>query len=194
MYPSRRNARPILTTASAVIMAALALTACASGKPKSAATPPSGATTSASTNAAAGSGATVSAKTGALGTYLTDASGRTLYSFATDTSGTSTCSGSCAQFWPPFTSTGMPKATGQAQSGMLGTTTRPDGTTQVTYDGHPLYHFKLDAAAGDTKGQGQNAFGGLWWVVAPAGTPITSAGGSSPSGTASGSYSPTSRY
>jgi hypothetical protein len=67
---------------------------------------------------------------------------------------------------------------------MLGTTMRADGTTQVTYSGHPLYLYAGDTNAGDTKGQGLNASGGLWWLLSPAGARITSKAGtpSSPVG------------
>jgi predicted lipoprotein with Yx(FWY)xxD motif len=130
------------------------------------------------------SAATVSTHIGPLGTYLADSKGRTLYEFANDTSSTSTCSGSCATYWPPVTSTGAPVAGAGVTSGMLGTTMRADGTTQVTYSGHPLYLYAGDAKAGDTKGQGLNASGGLWWLLSPAGARITGKAGtpSSPAG------------
>jgi len=70
---------------------------------------------------------------------------------------------------------------------MLGTITRTDGTKQVTYDGHPLYTFQLDTAAGDTKGQGSNNFGAKWWLLAPSGQPITSTSGGSSSAPSSSS-------
>ena len=56
---------------------------------------------------------------------------------------------------------------------MLSTVARADGTKQVTYNKHPLYLFSADKAAGDTNGQGVNAFGALWWLVTPAGSAIT---------------------
>jgi Secreted repeat of unknown function len=60
---------------------------------------------------------------------------------------------------------------------------RADGSTQVTYNGHPLYYFKDDAAAGDTSGQGNNTFGAKWWVLSAKGTPIegAAAAGGAPS-------------
>jgi predicted lipoprotein with Yx(FWY)xxD motif len=60
-----------------------------------------------------------------------------------------------------------------AQASLLGTTARTDGTTEITYAGHPLYYFLNDKAPGDTKGQGVNGFGALWWVLSPAGKVIT---------------------
>jgi predicted lipoprotein with Yx(FWY)xxD motif len=118
---------------------------------------------------------------------LTDATGRTIYVFAADTTTQSTCYNSCASFWPPVLTSGAPSASGGVAAAKLGTTKRTDGTTQVTYNGHPLYTFKLDSAPGDTNGQGKNLSGGLWWVVGTNGTAITSSGGSS--GSSSGSSS-----
>jgi predicted lipoprotein with Yx(FWY)xxD motif len=58
---------------------------------------------------------------------------------------------------------------GDVDASLLGTSARDDGTLQVTYNGHPLYHFAGDQAPGDTNGQG---VGGIWFVVSPAGDPI----------------------
>jgi len=167
----------------------LLLVSACSSKASTSSTSAGGGGNGGASSAAAGSNSatTVSVKTGPLGAYLTDAAGRTLYLFAADTSSTSTCTGSCASFWPPLTTTGAPQATGQAQSGMLGTSKRADGTTQVTYNGHPLYYFAEDKSAGQANGQGKNLSGGLWWVVAPAGTPITSSAGASPASSGSDS-------
>jgi hypothetical protein len=63
---------------------------------------------------------------------------------------------------------------GGAQAALVGTTTRTDGSTQVTYNGHPLYYFAMDKAPGDARGQGINRFGGGWYVVDPAGNKIDS--------------------
>jgi hypothetical protein len=69
--------------------------------------------------------------------------------------------------------TGTLTATGGAKASDLGTITRSDGTKQVTYDGHPLYYFVGDSAAGQTNGQGSDNFGAKWWLVAPSGAEIT---------------------
>lgn len=96
----------------------------------------------------------------------------TLYGFSSDTSATSACTGSCARFWPPLLTSEPPQAgTGVAQ-GMLGAIQRPDGTFQVTYNGHPLYLFVNDQA-GTTNGQGVHAFGGTFNVVSTAGGPLS---------------------
>lgn len=140
--------------------------------------------------AGAGGGAAVETHSGAMGTYLTDSSGRSLYLFASDSATKSTCYGACATYWPPLISNGKPTASGGAKVGMLGTITRTDGKKQVTYDGHPLYLFKLDTAAGDTKGQGSPNFGAKWWLVAPTGKAITTGGSSAPAKSAGKSKSP----
>ena len=100
--------------------------------------------------------------------------GRTLYLFEKDTGKRSQCSGACAQAWPPLTTRGKPAAKGSAKASLLSTSARSGGPKQVTYDGHPLYRFAPDTAAGQTKGQGVDGFGALWWVVAPSGTAIES--------------------
>ena len=82
-----------------------------------------------------------------LGTFLVDAKGRALYLWDADHGAKSICSGACAQAWPPLTTTGTPKASGAAKASLLGTTTRADGSREVTYAGHPLYYFEGDSDA-----------------------------------------------
>jgi predicted lipoprotein with Yx(FWY)xxD motif len=127
-----------------------------------------------------------------LGTILTDARGRTLYLWVADKGGMSSCSGACAQAWPPLTTAGRAMAGNGAQASMLGTTRRADGTLQVTYAGHPLYYYAGDTAAGQTTGQASDQFGADWFVVAPNGHAITSGdadAGSSDSGSSGGATS-----
>jgi predicted lipoprotein with Yx(FWY)xxD motif len=114
-----------------------------------------------------------------LGKILVDSKGRTVYLFQKDTGPMSTCSGACATDWPPVTSTAKPTAGTGVTASMLGTTTRSDGSKQVTYNGHPLYLYVGDQSAGDTNGQNVNAFGALWYVLSPAGSAITKSSGSS---------------
>ena len=104
------------------------------------------------------------------GWYLTDSNGMTVYSFSVDDqgSGTSKCTGGCADFWPPLTiSSGQPMAGMGVNPTLLGTITRDDGSTQVTYNGWPLYYFLRDGAPGDTTGRYTT-----WWSMSPDGMPI----------------------
>jgi predicted lipoprotein with Yx(FWY)xxD motif len=109
-----------------------------------------------------------------LGSVLVDAEGKTLYVFDNDQGSTSSCEGGCATTWPPVATEGDPSAGDGVDASLLGTTDRSDGTKQVTYDGHPLYTYNADTAAGDTNGQG---VGGIWWVIGADGQKITDTGG-----------------
>jgi predicted lipoprotein with Yx(FWY)xxD motif len=112
--------------------------------------------------------------TSSLGRIVVDGRSRTLYLFENDRSGKSTCSGACAQNWPPLLTKGKPKAGPGAKAALLGTTRRADGTTQVTYNRHPLYTYVADnGKRGSTKGEGLDAFGAKWYVVAAKGTEKT---------------------
>ncbi|MCW2985555.1 MAG: hypothetical protein JWR63_3125, partial [Conexibacter sp.] len=123
--------------------------------------------------ASGGGGAKLATAGGAVGTMLVDGQGRTLYLWKADTSNMSTCSGACAQAWPPVTSKAAVSAGGAVNAKLVGTSKRSDGTTQVTYAGHPLYTFAGDSAAGQLNGQGSAAFGAPWFAVAPSGAAIT---------------------
>jgi predicted lipoprotein with Yx(FWY)xxD motif len=122
---------------------------------------------------AASSATSVALASSKLGKILVDSQGRTLYLFAADKGTTSTCYGACASLWPPLTVTGTPKAGTGITASLLGTTRRTDGTTEVTYAGHPLYYYAPDTAAGDVTGQNLSQFGAKWYVLAATGTKIT---------------------
>ncbi|HWX87904.1 MAG TPA: hypothetical protein VNX67_07010 [Solirubrobacteraceae bacterium] len=96
----------------------------------------------------------------------------TVYMFEGDKGAASSCSGACASVWPPVTTSGAPTVAGAASSAELGTITRSDGTTQVTYKGHPLYFFARDKDSGDAYGQGVHGFGADWYVLSPSGTKV----------------------
>ncbi len=101
----------------------------------------------------------------ALGSYLVAQNGMTLYKYTPDKPGVSNCTGQCAVLWPPYTiSPGASLAAMSGINGTLATITRADGTTQLTYNGMPLYFYVKDAKPGDTTGQG---VGGVWFVVTP---------------------------
>lgn len=132
------------------------------------------ATTPAATTPASGTGVAVTVKHASkLGTILAAGSKKlTVYMFEGDKGAASSCSGACASVWPPVTSTGAATAAGAANSADLGTITRADGTTQVTYKGHPLYFFAKDKDSGDSYGQGVKGFGSDWYVIAPSGSKV----------------------
>ena len=173
-------------TRALVTIAGIAVTAAACGGSSS------GGNTQTIKPGSGSSGSTAAAVTthsGPDGAYLTDAKGRTLYIFSKDTGSTSTCSGDCTKEWPPFTTSGTPTATGGATGSMVATTDRSDGTTQVTYAGHPVYYFADDESTGDMNGQGANDFGGLWTAVTPAGAALTKSEPSSSPSSSGGSSS-----
>jgi predicted lipoprotein with Yx(FWY)xxD motif len=168
---------------------ALAAAACSSSSPSTSSAP---ASTGAPASTAAAS--TISVENTSSGKILVDGQGRTLYLFAADTGKTSTCTGACAAAWPPLTTTGTPTAGAGLTASLLGTTKRSDGTTEITYGGHPLYYFEGDSATGDISGQNVTAFGAKWYVVSPSGSAVTAATvtGSSAGPSSSPSSSPTS--
>lgn len=125
---------------------------------------------SSQTTSAASAGYTVSTSNNpAIGTYLVDARGITLYSFGKDTVGSSTsspvsaCTGTCAQIWPPFHASSIVVSSSLNPSDFT-TFARPDNTTQTAYKGKPLYLYVADKIPGATLGQG---YSNLWYVVAP---------------------------
>ena len=122
------------------------------------------------------SAAVVSTHSSPAGTYLTDGKGRTLYLWTADTGSSSTCAGPCVKVWGPYKTSGTPKVSGDAQQSMVGSTSRSDGSTQVTYANHPLYYYEGDKSAGAMEGQGSDEFGSKWWIVGPDGSAITGSG------------------
>ena len=154
---------PLLAVAP--VAAAVAIAGCggsSSSHSTSAPSKPAGTTT-----------ATVTLAPSKFGKVLVGPNGRTLYDFVADKTMKSTCYGACASVWPPLTVTGTPKPGPGAKVSLLGTTKRTDGATQVTYNGHPLYYYAGDTAAGDTTGQDINLYGAPWYVLAANGMQVT---------------------
>ena len=168
---------------------ALALSACASSASSSTSSAPAAGASSPASSAPASSasGNTLNMTTISGTAVVTNSKGKTVYWFAPDTSTTSKCTGSCATYWPPVTG---PVTDGSGVTGTLGTITRPDGTTQATYDGHPLYTYVGDTAPGQAKGNGTNLSGGLWYEMTVSGAkPATGTSGTtSTSSSSSGGY------
>jgi predicted lipoprotein with Yx(FWY)xxD motif len=187
-FNGRSRTRNSLQTLGFVATTAVLAAACGSSSGSSASSTQALLASSAASPQAAGASAqggalTITTKSGPLGTYLVDGTGKTIYLWVADKGMTSTCSGQCTTYWPPVT--GTAKASGAAKQSDLGTSKRSDGGMQVTYAGHPLYYFALDKAPGQTTGQGNNGFGAKWWVVGADGNAITSgapSSGSSPTG------------
>src|SRR5260370_5141888 len=153
----------------AAVVAALLTAACGSSAQSTASASPSVPTSP----SPAAAGATIAVASNAkLGQILVDGAGKTLYLFVADTGSSSTCDTACAQLWPPVFTSGPAQAGTGAAASLLGTPTRTDGKTEVTYGGHPLYYFVSDKQAGDATGQGVDSFGALWWVVSPSGAAI----------------------
>ena len=168
------NRLRMLLALPAVAAAAAVLAACGSSGTSSA----GGGSTSTGSPAAATAG---SLKTATIGgaTLLTDAKGFAVYSFAPDTMTKSDCDAACAAAWPPVKG---PVTAGAGLTGQLGTIKRSDGSTQATYNGHPLYTFVKDTGPGTDTGNGVDAFGGLWHA-------LTASGSAAPAPAPSGSSS-----
>ena len=179
----RTAKRPQLMLALPAAAAGVAvLAACgSSGGSSSGSSSPAASSSSSSSPAAASSS---SLKTATIGgaTVLTSAKGFTLYSFAPDTPTKSNCNGACAAAWPPVKG----PATATGVKGTFGTIKRSDGSTQATFDGHPLYTFVGDTAPGQNKGNGLNAQGGLWHEITTSGTAAAAPAGGSSAGSGAG--------
>ncbi len=124
---------------------------------------------------ATGTTGSVSLSKTKLGLILVNSNQHTLYMFAKDRNGKSSCSGSCAKFWPPSLQRGKPTAGSGVKASLLGTTKRSNGSMQLTYNKHPLYSFVLDKKAGQTNGEGNLAFGARWYAVSAKGTAVVKA-------------------
>lgn len=103
-----------------------------------------------------------------FGTMLFDEKKQAIYIWELEESKTPECYGDCAEAWPPVLTDGEPQAAGDVNSSLLGTTKRTDGSTQVTYNGHPLYYYAHERA-GEVKCHNISTHGGLWWVIQPNG-------------------------
>jgi predicted lipoprotein with Yx(FWY)xxD motif len=116
-------------------------------------------------------GVTITTADSQFGQVLFDGDDRAIYFFDKETSDRSECYGECAAAWPPVLTDGEPEAAGEAGAKLIGTTERDDGSTQVTYDGRPLYYY-VDDPRGQILCHGVEEFGGVWLAVEPGGSAV----------------------
>lgn len=174
VYPNSARRAVVLA---ALLLAALLFAGCGGG----------GSTATTSTAAAAPGGSTATATTGSgaavvstrsisgLGVVLVDGQGRTLYIFVPDKHAKVTCTGACAQLWPPdkLASGQSAQAAGAVKGALLASDPDPEGGRVVTYAGWPLYTYVTDTAPGQASGQNLETSGGKWYVIAASGKPVT---------------------
>lgn len=153
----------------ALFFAVIVLTACGQAQAPASSSQPAGSGSPAATDKPA-KGVIIKVSTDArLGPILTDGAGITLYIHSNDEKGKSNCTTFCNQTWPAYPASEPPQAGEGANASLLSTLARPDGITQVTYNGWPLYQYRADQKAGDVKGQNS---GGIWFVISPAGEAV----------------------
>ena len=129
------------------------------------------------TDAASAAGSLTVMSVGGPGDFVADNERRALYMLEGDADG-SKCTPSCLTQWAPlFPPTGEPTVSGTLTAVLLGTVERPDGSQQMTYNGHPLYHFVGDTRPGDTLGHQRHDEWGDWYLVTPQGAALGEAVG-----------------
>jgi predicted lipoprotein with Yx(FWY)xxD motif len=180
--PARLRAPKLLASAFAVACVSLTLAACGSsgnsgGSGSSGSTGSAGGSgNSSQTTPQASSNATLKTiKVSGYGTALATAKGAPVYILTSDPNGGSKCTGACAKDWPPLTVTGKATGADGVDASMISTFRRSDGTTQVIYNGHALY---TRPGLSATAAAGTAANGGIWYLIAPSGKPITKTSGS----------------
>jgi predicted lipoprotein with Yx(FWY)xxD motif len=116
-------------------------------------------------------GTTIKLSDSQFGQILFGESDQAIYLFDKESGSKSECYGACAEAWPPVTTDGEPQAGAGVKASLLGTTERTDGTTQVTYNGHPLYYYAHEGP-GEVTCHNVAEFGGLWLAVDAAGNVV----------------------
>jgi predicted lipoprotein with Yx(FWY)xxD motif len=174
------SATRVLTLFAGVV---LFVAACSSSGASSA--PNGGAASGAAGASSAAAVVIEAASSPGFGMVLTGPNGMALYTHAGDSATASTCTGACATAWPPLTTTSQPMA-GSGVTGQLGTLTRADGTTQVTYRGLPLYYWQGDTKAGDVTG---NSVDGFTVATVGGAAPAPKASAPAPAASSPGKYS-----
>jgi predicted lipoprotein with Yx(FWY)xxD motif len=143
-----------------------------SGGSAAATSPATTAQTQTEAAAPAAKGATIKTGDSQFGDVLFDADDQAIYYFDKESGSKSECYGACAEAWPPVLTEGEPQAGAGIQQRLLGTTQRDDGTTQVTYDGHPLYLYAHEGP-NEVTCHDVSEFGGLWLAVQPSGQVVS---------------------
>jgi predicted lipoprotein with Yx(FWY)xxD motif len=151
------------------LLGLIALAGCGSSGSTTASESTAAATTSTSASSGGGAGTVDVADNPKLGQVLVDSQGHTVYMFEKDESDESYCNGSCAKVWPPVTTKGQPQAGSGVSASKLTTLKRDDGSTQVVFDGHPLYTYVKDEDTEDAYGNGLDQFGAEWYGLHPNG-------------------------
>jgi len=165
---TRSTRTTIAIVAAGLVALAVAVAGCGGGSAYGGSSAP------AAKPASSTGGSSVKLASTKLGKVLVDAQGRTLYLFEADKGAMSACAGACAGVWPPLKTTGKPIAGAGITASKLGSTKRSDGSTEVTYNGHPLYTYTGDSSAGQTSGQAIDEFGAEWYALSAAGNKIDS--------------------
>ena len=156
--------RPVLVVPAACLVAALAFAACGSNSDVTSLNAPPTTDTS----------LTLTLQHSPAGPILATGAGDTLYDFVPDTPTHSACvSTPCVFQWPPLIKSGPIEVGKGVDTALVGTLVRSDGSTQISYGGHPLYTYNMDVTPGMVTGQGVNQDGGLWYVVNARGKQIT---------------------
>jgi predicted lipoprotein with Yx(FWY)xxD motif len=143
-----------------------------SGGSAAATSPPTTAPTQTQAAAPAAKGSMIKTADSQFGQVLFDGDDQAIYYFDKESGSKSECYGECADAWPPVLTKGEPQAGAGIQQGLLGTTQRDDGTTQVTYDGRPLYLYAHEGPNQVTC-HDVSEFGGLWLAVQPNGQAVS---------------------
>jgi predicted lipoprotein with Yx(FWY)xxD motif len=160
--PPRRRARGLGVALCAGL--ALVLASCAGGSVSTLSSPP---TTNPSFS--------LTTQNSPVGPILATGTGATLYDFVPDTPHHSACLNvGCVYQWPPLLVSSASQVGPGLSRSLVGTLRRPDGSTQLSYNGHPLYLYIRDVKPGEVEGQAIDQDGGLWYVLSPSGNEIHS--------------------
>src|SRR4051794_3102205 len=161
-----------------VVVLAFALAACGSSNSNKKTTSSAASKPATAPAPSSGGGVKVALRKVSFGTVLVGPNSHTLYLFLKDTGTTSKCNGKCAKAWMPLTTSSQAQAGSGLKQSLFGTSKRSDGTTQVTYGGHPVYYYDDDKKPGMTEGEGKKEFGAEWYAVGADGKKVTKTGSS----------------